>query len=245
MPRFFVGRDRIDGELLRICGDDAFHIARAQRMAVGDSLTVCDDEGREYDCTLASVHDSEVICRICGTHDATAEPSVKVHLFAAWSKGDKPEIITQKAVELGAFDITMFSSSFCVVKLTPEKLAHRTERLRRIAKEAAKQCGRGRVPAVCEPLSYEEMLQKAAASPLSLFCYEGEHARSIREVLDAADGRTEEISVIVGSEGGFSPAEAAAAADAGLVPVHLGRRILRCETAPDLALAAVLYRFDL
>jgi len=245
MPRFFVGSDSIDGESLRICGGDAFHIARAQRMAVGDSLTVCDDRGREYDCVLSSVHDSEVLCRIRGVRETTAEPSVRIRLFAAWSKGDKPEIITQKAVELGASSVTMFSSGFCVVKLTPEKLAHRTERLRRIAEEAAKQCGRGKLPQVCEPLSYEKMLREAAASPLSLFCYEGEHARSVKEVLEAADDRTDEISVIVGSEGGFSPAEAAMAVEAGLVPVHLGRRILRCETAPDLALSAILYRFDL
>ena len=78
MPRFFVGRDSIDGERLRIGGDDAFHIARALRMAVGDSLTVCDDIGREYDCVLASMHDSEVICRICGVRRSTAEPSVKI-----------------------------------------------------------------------------------------------------------------------------------------------------------------------
>ena len=245
MPRFFVGRDSIDGECLRIGGDDAFHIARAQRMAVGDGLTVCDDLGCEYDCVLASVHDREVVCRIRNVCRSTAEPSVKIRLFAAWSKGDKPEIITQKAVELGASSVTMFSSGFCVVKLTPEKLAHRTERLRRIAGEAAKQCGRGILPQVCEPLSYKEMLQKAAASPLALFCYEGEHVHSVKEVLEAADGSADEISVVVGCEGGFSPEEAAMAADAGLVPVHLGRRILRCETAPDLALSAILYRFDL
>lgn len=244
MPRFFVPAGQVDSGTLRILGDDAFHIARALRMAVGDGLTVCDDTGTEYDCRLAFVRDGEVVCEVLHSRPGTAEPQTDIRLFCAWSKGDKPEIITQKAVELGASAVTMFSSERCVVRPAPEKLPRRTERLQRIADEAAKQCGRSRLAKVGQPLSYADMLGQATKAPLALFCYEGEHTRSIKDVLEAAE-LPAQIAVIVGAEGGFSPKEADLAVAAGCVPVHLGRRILRCETAPDFALSAILYRFDL
>ena len=136
-----------------------------------------------------------------------------------------------------------FASSFVVRKPRPEKIGVETERLNRIASEAAKQCRRGAIPTVTPPLSFEEMLEQAGQADLPLFCYEGEGTRPLPELLPDACPQT--VSVVTGSEGGFSDGEAAAARAAGLSLVGLGKRILRCETAPLFVLASLAFRYEL
>ena len=123
------------------------------------------------------------------------------------------------------------------------KAEKQTARLQRIAEEAAKQCGRARIPEVLSPLSFKQMLQIASQSELSLLCYENEDGRSIKDELSGTDKKS--ISIIVGAEGGFAPEEADMAVEAGCVSVTLGNRILRCETAPLYALTAISYEFEL
>jgi 16S rRNA (uracil1498-N3)-methyltransferase len=162
----------------------------------------------------------------------------------AYPKSDKLELIIQKAVELGAARIVPFESSRCIKRPEAEKIEKQTARLARIAEEAAKQCGRARLPIVEEPISFKKMLDEAKSAELSLFCYEGKGTKSLKETLSAGAAPSA-ISVIVGSEGGFSPDEAEAAREAGLTPVNLGPRILRCETAPMYALSAISYQLEL
>lgn len=248
MPRFFIHSESIEANeneaLAHITGEDSFHIARSLRMAVGDSLTVCDSEGYEYDGILEKIRDDDSLVRLTNRRAAKGEPPVCITLYMAYPKGDKLETVIQKAVELGASRITPFESSRCIKRPKADKVEEKTKRLQRIATEAAKQCGRGRLPEVTRPLTYKEMLEAASADTLALFCYEGEGTKSIREVLCGAQNvRT--LSVIVGSEGGFSPEEAALARERGLVMTGLGARILRCETAPDYALSSISYQFEL
>jgi 16S rRNA (uracil1498-N3)-methyltransferase len=162
----------------------------------------------------------------------------------AYPKGDKLETVIQKAVELGATEIIPFESSRCIKRPKAEKAEKQTQRLQRIAEEAAKQCGRARVPSVSQPLSYGEMLKRAGECSLSLFCYENEDGRSIRDAITACDF-PDSISVIVGSEGGFSEEESKLATEAGCLSVTLGKRILRCETAPLYALSAISFHYEL
>ena len=151
----------------------------------------------------------------------------------ALPKGDKMEFIVQKAVELGVSRIVPYLSKNCVSR--PDKTEKKVERWRKIAAEAAKQCGRGRLPEVAAVVP----VAQAAESETALFFYENERRIGLHDAL--AGGVRDTVSLMVGPEGGFDPAEAKAAVDAGLQSVSLGTRILRCETAPIAALAAVLY----
>lgn len=243
MPRFFADKENIFEEKIIITGDDAYHIARSLRMAVGDHVTVSDAEGTDYSCILERIRDEECECRIVSSEQSVREPKIDISLFMAFPKGDKLETVVQKAVELGASRIVPFESSRCIKRPKAEKVDKQTARLTRIAHEAAKQCGRARLPDVCAPLSYKEMLAEAQRSDLALFCYEAEHGTTVKQALRS--NTYSSIAVIIGSEGGFSPEEAGAAVDAGCVCVTLGPRILRCETAPDYALSAISYETEL
>ncbi len=244
MPKFFVNRDQISENSISIIGKDAFHIARALRMAVGDLITVSDGEGKDYRARLTRIRDEECLCEIADCSESSSEPPVKITLFMAYPKSDKLETVIQKAVELGAARIIPFESSRCIKRPKAEKQEKQTERLTRIAEEAAKQCGRSALPSVSQPLSYKEMLSMLAEYSLSLFCYEGEEDTSFKKAIQGLQSG-ESIAVIVGSEGGFSPEEAALAKAAGARSVTLGKRILRCETAPLFALSCIAYELEL
>lgn len=244
MPRFFVPSTGFDGDAVTVTGDDAFHMARSLRMAVGDTVTVCDMHGKEHLCRLDSLRDD--ICRltVLSTKATEAEPPVDITLYMGYPKGDKLDLVIQKAVELGALAIVPFFSERCVVKPRAEREEKQNARQRRIAEEAAKQCGRGRVPSVGLPIPFSSVLSAAPQYDAVLFCYEGDGTRSLKTVLCEHKG-AKKIAVIIGSEGGFSLAEAKAAADAGCHLVGLGKRILRCETAPMCVLSAISYEFEL
>ena len=139
MPRFFVSKENINEEerIISILGEDAFHIARSLRMAVGDSLTVCDGEGRDYDCTLTKIRDSEVNCEILNVIDCPAEPPYKATVYQALVKGERLDVAIQKSVEFGASAIVPFESSRCIVRMKGEKEGSKSQRRRRIAAEAA------------------------------------------------------------------------------------------------------------
>ncbi len=244
MPRFFAETSAIGKEYITITGDDAYHIARSLRMAVGDELTVSDGRGTEYICTLSRIRDEECECLIKTSRECSNEPPVKITLFMAYPKGDKLEFVVQKATELGAAAIVPFESSRCIKKQKADRADKQTERLTRIAKEAAKQCGRGALPEVRHAVSFGEMMTLAAEADLCLFCYEGEGALSLKRALSSS-GDVKSISVIVGCEGGFSEEEAELCKKAGFYTVNLGPRILRCETAPCYVLSALSFFFEL
>lgn len=236
MPRFFITGRPEDG-LLTLRGEDAHHAGRVLRLRPGEKVTLCDGEETDYDCTVESVAKDEVVCRVTAVHPADTEPKQRLTLFMALPKGDKMELIVQKAVELGVSEIVPYLSKNCVSR--PDRTEKKVERWQRIAAEAAKQCGRGRLPAVRPVVPFAEAAARAAESETALFFYENEKRTGLRDALAGGVGRT--VSMMVGPEGGFAPEEAAAAGEAGLTSVSLGTRILRCETAPIAALAAVLY----
>jgi 16S rRNA (uracil1498-N3)-methyltransferase len=161
----------------------------------------------------------------------------------AYPKGDKLETVIQKAVELGVTRIVPFESSRCIKRPKADKVIKQGERLSKIAEEAAKQSGRGIIPEVALPLSYSEMLEDAKSSALRLICYEKESDLSVKALL--SEGMPESIAIIVGCEGGFSPEEVEEAVNSGCHSVTLGKRILRCETAPLAVLSMILYQYEL
>lgn len=244
MPRFFVSKDAVSDGKIEIRNGDAFHIARSLRMAVGDEITVSDGEGTEYLARLSRIRDESCECEIIETREGASELPVSVTLYMAYPKGDKLETVVQKAVELGAVRIVPFESQRCIKRPKAEKQDKQTARLERIAEEAAKQCGRSRLPSIGAPISFDGMLGELKGYSLSLFCYEEEEDISIKGELSALKNGSS-IAVIVGSEGGFSEKEAELAKKAGAKSVSLGKRILRCETAPLFALSAICYHFEL
>ena len=245
MARFFVTKDDITDNIITISGKDAFHIARSLRMAVGDTLTICDEDGTEYFSKLTRIRDDECLTEIISQSAGTTESPVDITLYMAYPKGDKLETVVQKSVELGVSCIIPFESSRCIKRPAAEKLDKITDRLSKIAEEAAKQCGRSKLPKVSKMLKFSELTSKFEVYDLVLFCYEGNGATSLKKTLNEYRKNNGKIAVIIGSEGGFSKEEAETIISAGAKCVNLGPRILRCETAPDYCLSAISYHFEL
>lgn len=245
MARFFITKNSISDNTITITGKDAFHIARSLRMAVGDTLTVCGEDGSEYLCELSRIRDEECSLAILSVGTGTTESPVDITLYMAYPKGDKLETVVQKSVELGASTVVPFESSRCIKRPAAEKADKITERLSRIAEEAAKQCGRSKLPRVSKMIRFSELVTLVSKYDLTLFCYEGKGAVSLKKTLEEHGKKGATVAVIVGSEGGFSEDEANALICAGAKCVNLGPRILRCETAPDYCLSAISYHFEL
>ena len=248
MPRFFIRQNQIADGTVRLVGEDAHHAARSLRMAVGDEITVCDMQGNEYTCTITEFEeDRAVMATIVSARASDKELPCFVTVYQALPKGDKLDTVIQKAVECGASRIVPFESERCVARVKPEAEARKTERRQRIAEEAAKQCGRSVLPEVTPTVRFSEMLAMASGDDVGLFCYEGDGTSPMGEILrekrEALSGAR--VAVVVGSEGGFSLHEAQAARDAGLLPVGLGKRILRTETASGFALSCLVYVTEL
>ncbi|MBC8570371.1 16S rRNA (uracil(1498)-N(3))-methyltransferase [Oscillospiraceae bacterium NSJ-54] len=235
MPRFFT--DQINDEFALITGEDARHIGRSLRMAVGEELILCDGAGSDYRCRIASIDRESVRCDVLSRAPSAGEPACFVTLYQALPKSDKLDLIVQKAVELGVGRIVPILTRRCVSRPDEKGMRAKQARAQRIALEAAKQSGRGRVPEVAPLLSFPDAVQEASLDPLALFFYEG-GGTPLRELLFPGAGR---VSLFVGSEGGFDPEEVRLAEEMGLRTATLGPRILRCETAPLCALSVIMY----
>jgi len=233
LPRFFIEEPPAGEALIR--GEDARHIGRSLRMKPGEELTLCCG-GTDHFCRIISITADEVRCEVLSSERSSAEPRLKLTLFQALPKSDKMELIVQKAVELGAGRIVPVLTSRCVSRPDTASAAKKCERWQKIALAAAKQSGRGIIPEVGGVISFEECLAAAGEYDRAFFCYEGGG-----ESLAGADlSDTGTAALIVGPEGGFEPSEAEAARFAGLRLTSLGKRILRCETAPIAAIAAIM-----
>lgn len=246
MPRFFIRQNQIEEEngikTVRITGDDAHHISRALRMAAGEEIEVVDMQKNLYTCELNGFFDGYVTARVLNEGQADTEPPHFIRLYQALAKGDKMETIIQKSIECGACEIVPFSSERCVVKLDKKDEGKKIDRWQKIAEGAAKQSGRGIIPQVKNVLSFKELL--ISLSGTVLFCYEGEDTLTIKEALRKTK-ISGDVSVIIGSEGGFSQKEAELLREKGAISVGLGKRILRCETAPTFALSCISYELEL
>lgn len=245
MPRFFVRQDKISNGFISILGEDAHHIARSLRMAIGEEITVCDMQGNEYNCKISAFNDDkEVIAEILSQRKSENEPKIFITLYQALPKGDKLDTIIQKAVECGASRIVPFQSERCIVKIKNEAEDKKRERRQKISAEAAKQCGRSVIPDVQNSVTFKEALLEAQNNDLILFCYEGDGTVSLGNILKKAFSNEcdipQSIAIFIGSEGGFSINEAESAKKCGAVMTGLGKRILRTETASGFVLSCLV-----
>ena len=238
MPRFFLmaGTNILGGTAI-MTGRDAEHV-RVLRMRPGEDITICDGHGTDYRCRIVSAEKEQVEAEVLEVVRCPAEPSVKVTVLCGLPKGDKTDYIIQKCVEAGADEIMFFKSDRCVAK--PDKPEKKLERWQRIAEEAAKQSGRGIIPQVSWAGELADAFNVAVQKDIGLFMYETGEREALNDVLSANTG-VKTAAIITGPEGGFAPFEAELAKICGLRICSMGERILRCETAPVVALTAVMY----
>ena len=238
MTRFFVAPEELTPEFLVLTGENAQH-AKVLRLKEGEEVLVCDGQGRECICTISDVSPGQISLVVKHRQESESEARVKASIYMAFSKGDKLEHVIQKATELGACEIVAFPSARCVSRPDDKSLKKKLERWQKIAASAAEQSGRGRIPEVITLGSYQEALARAAQADKAILFYENERATTLRMALETGSYST--ISLLTGPEGGLEEKEVAQAQEAGLQVCTLGRRILRCETAPLCALSAVMY----
>ena len=237
MPRFFMAGSNIMGGMAIIRGRDAEHV-RVLRLRPGEEMIICDGEGTDYKCRLVYADKEQAEAEVIEVVRCPAEPSVKVTVLCGLPKGDRSDYIIQKCVEAGAEEILFFRSKRCVAK--PELPEKKLERWQRISEEAAKQSGRGVIPRVGWVGEFADALNEAVQKDLGLFLYETGERESLDAVLNA-NREVRTLALITGPEGGFAPFEADLARITGLHICSMGQRILRCETAPVVALTAAMY----
>lgn len=243
MHRFFVNSDSIHNDHIVLSGRNAEHF-RVLRLRRGETVVACDGEGTDYICTAGELTGREAVLKIQEKRASQGEPTVICTVYAAFPKGDKAETIVRKSVELGAAAIVFFPSERCVSRPDGAAALKKCDRWRSISEEAAKQSGRGIIPVVDVLGSFELAVKKAAEAELPLFLYEEEASTSIKKPLFERGGSVKTVSIMSGSEGGFELFEAEKARNAGMISVSVGKRILRCETAPLAALSAVMLCTD-
>lgn len=238
MPRFFVDVKDIREDNIVLTGENANHV-KVLRMKPGERLTVCNGCGTDYFCTITDVQNGQVCLSVERKEASCSEPIVKVSVYMAYAKSDKLEHVIQKATELGAFEIVAFPSSRCVSRPDDKSLAKKLDRWQKIAVSAAEQSGRGRIPQVVTVGSYREAVERAVQCELAVNFYENEEDLSFSAVL--ADRIPLSAALMTGPEGGYTQEEIDFSAEQGMKICTLGRRILRCETAPLCALSALMY----
>lgn len=236
MVRFFVSAEDLEKEDVSLTGENAQH-AKVLRLKPGETVLLCDGEGREAVCKVEST--DGWLLRAMERRESQSEAAVKVSVYMALPKADKLEHVIQKATELGVYEIVTFPSARCVSRPDEKSLKKKLERWEKIAASAAEQSGRGRIPKVLVLGSFSEALTRAAQADKALMFYEHEAALTLKMALSSGGYST--VSLLTGPEGGLEEAEVTQAREVGLQVCTLGRRILRCETAPLCALSAVMY----
>ncbi len=237
MPKFFVPKENISGDIIKIDGEDVSHIKRVLRMREGDTLEMCASSGYDYLAKIREIGDGEIILDILEKTKCETEPPIKVTLFQGIPKAGKMDYIIQKTTELGISQITPVALSRCVVKLDGDK---KIKRWQKISEEAAKQSGRGIIPTVNNPINLKDAIEELKKFDLAFVPYECEGENRLKDVLLLKkDVKT--VGFMIGPEGGFDKSEIDLLLENGITPVTLGKRILRTETAGEAVLSMVMY----
>lgn len=244
MYHFFVTPEQVKGEHIYIEGSDVNHIKNVLRMKVGQELEISDGDNKKYLCEIASITSEEVCVMIQEERSVDTELLSKIYLFQGLPKSDKMELIVQKAVELGAYEIIPVATKRAVVKLDEKKASKKVERWNSIAESGAKQSGRNLIPKVTNVMSWKEAMEYAKALDIVLIPYElAEGMQETRDII-AQIQPGQSIGIFIGPEGGFETAEVESAMEYGAKPITLGKRILRTETAGLTTLSILMYHLE-
>lgn len=245
MYQFFVEPCQIKGDKIVITGKDVNHIKNVLRMKPGEEISVSNGaDGKEYRCGIKELGEDEIICELHFIKEEGVELPSKVYLFQGLPKADKMELIIQKTVELGVYEIIPVAAKRSVVKLDEKKAKNKILRWQGIAEAAAKQSKRGIIPKVQEVMNFKEAVSYSRCAQVKLIPYElAEGMDTTRELIEGLKPG-EDVAVFIGPEGGFDKEEIEEALRQGVIPVTLGRRILRTETAGMAVLSILMYHLE-
>ena len=244
MHRFFVPAENVGNGEIRVTGDDINHIKNILRMTAGEKVVVSCGQGTDYYCIIEDIQETGVTLRIQEEKPAVTELPVRIVLFQALPKVDKMELVIQKAVELGASEVVPVRSRRCVVKLDAHREAKKLARWRAIAESAAKQSGRGILPQIHDSMDFGKALEYAQELDSVLIPYELCDAIDESQHIVQRAVRQNSIGIFIGPEGGFERSEVEAAVRSGALPVSLGKRILRTETAGLAVLSVLMFLIE-
>ena len=244
MHHFFVTPQQISGDKIWIEGGDVNHMKNVLRMKLHEKAEISDGESRTYLCEVEAYEEDVAVLHILEEMEADTEPASKLYLFQGLPKSDKMELIVQKAVELGVYQVIPVAMKRSVVRLDDKKAAKKADRWNSIAESAAKQAGRNQIPEVTMPLSYKEALKMAEELDVILLPYElAGGMEATREVIrQIKSGQS--VGIFIGPEGGFEPEEVDVAVSRGAKVITLGKRILRTETAGLATLAVLMFELE-
>ena len=245
MYHFFVEPSQIQGNKIIITGKDVNHIKNVLRMKPGEEIAVSNGlDGKEYHCGIAEWYEDRIVCDLFFVKEEGVELASKIYLFQGLPKADKMELIIQKAVELGVYEIIPVASKRAVVKLDAKKAESKLIRWQAIAEAAAKQSKRGIIPKIKEVMSFQEAVAYSSCAQVKIIPYE--LAQGLERTKEIISGIRpgEPVAVFIGPEGGFAEEEIEMAMQAGIEPVTLGRRILRTETAGMAVLSVIMYHLE-
>jgi 16S rRNA (uracil1498-N3)-methyltransferase len=244
MHRFFVDKKNIleDQKSIVIHDmEDVKHINKVLRLIEGEKLEICDGNNKEYITEIIAIEKSKIYLEILETREGKTEPNIEVTLFQAIPKSTKMDIIIQKCTEVGIKSIIPIFTERTVVQLKDKKSQEKkVERWQKIANEAAKQCKRGMIPQIGLPITFHDMLQAVTQYDLSVIPYEKEACRGLKKLF-AGRKNIKKVAIMIGPEGGFEESEIAQAKEADMIPITLGPRILRTETAGLVTLSIFMY----
>lgn len=245
MHRFYVEPSSIRNNEIVIDGSDVNHIKNVLRITTGEEIVICDGDGMDYYCEVTSITKEEVVASIKEKVETVTELDTKIYLFQGLPKKDKMELIVQKAVELGAYEIIPVNMKRTIVKIDNEKKEQaKLARWQTIANEASKQSRRGMLPKVHKLVSYKEALAMAKELDMVIIPYElAKDMDYTRKVMEQAKD-CKSIGVFIGPEGGFDDKEIEMAKEIEFMPITLGHRILRTETAGLATLAMLVYNLE-
>ena len=244
MYHFFVAPDQVQDGYIRISGQDVNHIRNVLRMKPGEKIGIRDGISRSFLCELETLETEEIQARILEEETASSELPVRLYLFQGLPKSDKMELVIQKAVELGVYQIIPVATRRAVVKLEGKKEEAKIKRWNSIAESAAKQSGRMLIPEVTGVMSLKEAFQYAEKFDLNLIPYElAEGMDGTRRILSQVRPGMQ-IGIYIGPEGGFDTEEIEQAKKYQVHPITLGRRILRTETAGLTALSILMFQLE-
>ena len=239
MARFFVEPELLRNDFMVLTGENAAH-AKVLRLKRGEEVLVCDGDGLECLCVVSDMSPGQVSLVVKKRQEAQTEAAVKASIYIAFPKADKLEHVIQKATELGAYEIVAFPSARCVSRPDDKSLKKKMERWQKIAASAAEQSGRGTIPQIVVLGSFDEAVKRSKTTDKAVLFYENERATTFRMSLESG-GVFKSISLMTGPEGGLDVKEVEQCKNAGMDICTLGKRILRCETAPLCALSALMY----
>lgn len=246
MQRFFVKPHQIEEEdqCIRMTGSDVNHMKNVLRMKCGDEVWISDGEEKEFHCEIESFEEEDAILKILELSESEYELSNRIYLFQGLPKGDKMELIIQKAVELGVYQVIPVEMKRCVVKLDAKKADKKIARWQQISESAAKQSKRMVIPEIHSVMSYKEALKMAAELDIAVVPYElAKGIKETREILSSIK-QGQSIGIFIGPEGGFEEEEIEAAMQSGAKPITLGKRILRTETAGLAILSVLMFQLE-